>query len=106
MMRSIRKRPYTEVKGLFRDKGDPFSAHGEWEAEDLQQGRSVCTKALPQGGPADLELLLQLPEACLSKDVRIAVQKAAAAGSNTASPECAFLGVRRKQRCCSLANPM
>lgn len=88
-MFTVRKRPYSAVEVV-----EPCNGRGEWEAAT---DATKTVSAVPQGGPADLEFLVQLPDTCMSKEVHTAVQKAAAGGKAT-TPVCTFLGVRRKQR--------
>lgn len=94
-MLNMRKRPYSDISSSYGGVEDQVSARAGSDADLNPPGPNGMT-SMPQGGPADLKFLLELPLACMTKDVRAAVQKAAtASGKHT---ECPFLGVRRKQR--------
>lgn len=100
-MPNIQKRPYSDVADVYGDIGDPRTVGGGQDAAPRSNlaapDRAKAVSAVPEGGPADLNFLLHLSDTCMHKDVRAAVQKAAACGK-AAGSACPFLGVRRKQR--------
>lgn len=99
-MPNVQKRPCSDLVGVHEDIEHMGIVDGGQEAPRSScaaRDRAHALPAAPEGGPADLDFLLQLSKTCMSKDVRAAVQKAAAgAGADTSL--CPFLGVRRKQR--------